>query len=262
MNHEAPRSAADQTYLHQGADGADRLTAAFDVLRGVLSECGGTPWTVSQARQEESLLEWAGRVGALLNAEDIFPFTVKGGMEHDLLHPLRDGRLWKATKYNYFGLTPGLELDLVPSGADARRFHLWESGIYHYLERLTLQNELFGQINRLEGFVISDKVITAVTSQPSYRLEPMTQSQIDEWFVGQRFVPITTAAYYRAEDNVAVFDAHDKNVAWNGSAVVPFDVIPCRPEGGFLEFIEKTLQAGESLCAVRTTRTTDSFTHA
>lgn len=48
-------------------------------------------------------------------------------------------------------------------------------------------------------------------------------------------------AYYRAEDNLGVFDAHDKNLIRAGELLVPFDVIPCHPGGGFLAFIEETL---------------------
>lgn len=175
MNHEANRSAASQTHLHQGADGADHLAAAFNHLRGFLSERGSTPGSVSHTDQENSVCEWAVAVGRLLTLEAIPAVRRRGGQEHDVLDPVREGRLWKVTKSGYFGLTPGLELGLVPAGVDGRRFHLWESGIYWYLERLVLQNEL-----------------------------------------------------------------------------------SCRPSGGFLEFIEKTLQAGELLRAVRTTRTTDS----
>ena len=53
-----------------------------------------------------------------------------------------------------------------------------------------------------------------------------------------------------------VFDAHDKNLVRAGEDVlVPFDVIPCRPAGGFLAFIEETLATGHNLRAVRTVTT-------
>lgn len=52
-----------------------------------------------------------------------------------------------------------------------------------------------------------------------------------------------------------MFDAHDKNVLRAGEFLVPFDVIPCRPAGGFLQFIEETLTSGHTLRAVRTVTT-------
>ena len=94
-----------------------------------------------------------------------------------------------------------------------------------------------------------------VTSQPRFDLVPVTTAEIDDWFTAQGFEKITAAAYYRAEDNLGVFDAHDKNVIRAGETLVPFDVIPCHPAGGFLEFIRDTLAAGHSLRAVRTVST-------
>ena len=198
-------------------------------------------------------------MGLLLNGDTIFGRVRKGGQEHDLVYPLIDGRVWKVTKNGYFGLTPGIELDLVPSGMDGRRFHLWESGIYSYLDRLVLQNELFGPINRLEGVCVQGDETALVISQPCYDLSQVTQLQIDTFFSSKGFTKIASSAYYRKEDNIAIFDAHDKNVTWDGKDFVPFDVNPTRPEGGFLEFIEKITEAGDTVMARRTSRTTDSL---
>ena len=60
------------------------------------------------------------------------------------------------------------------------------------------------------------------------------------------------------EDNLGVFDAHDKNLVRAGKVLIPFDVIPCHPAGGFLVFIQETLAAGHSLRAVRTVTTARS----
>lgn len=60
---------------------------------------------------------------------------------------------------------------------------------------------------------------------------------------------------HRAEDNLGVFDAHEKNLIRAGADLIPFDVIPCHPGGGFLEFIRDALGAGHHLEAVRTIST-------
>ena len=257
MTHEPRPAAADQTLLLERGDGEDYLQAAFDHLRGFLSESGGSPWAVSSPRQEACIREWADSLGLLLEAGTILNHLRKGGQEHDLVEPLRAGRIWKVTKNGYFGLTPGLELDLVPAGMDGRRFHLWESGIYFYLDRLLLQNALFGPINRLEGICAQGNEVSVVISQPCFDLLQVTQPEIDRFFLSGGFEKIAAAAYYRREDNIAVFDAHDKNVTSDGTNFVPFDVIPIRPDGGFLEFIERTLAGGDTLVAQRTTRTTE-----
>jgi len=152
---------------------------------------------------------------------------------------------------------PGIELALVSSGQDARRFHLWEATPLEYFERLDLHNQLVPGLNALEGiFVQADGDLAIVTSQPRFDIVPVSEAEIDDWFAAQGFSKITHSGYYRAEDNLGVFDAHSKNVIRAGELLVPFDVIPCRPAGGFLKFIADTIQAGHTLKAERTTSTT------
>jgi len=125
-----------------------------------------------------------------------------------------------------------------------------------YLERLRLQNLLVPGLNALEGIIVqSDGDLSIVTSQPRFDIVPVTSSEIDEWFATQGLAKVTDAAYYRAEDNLGIFDAHDKNLVRAGDILIPFDVIPCRPSGGFLDFIAATLAAGHHLRADRISRT-------
>lgn len=176
-------------------------------------------------------------------------------MEHDIF---REGeRVFKVTRGGIFGLSPGIELALVSSSQDARRFHLWEATPLEYLERLALHNELVPDLNRLERiFTQADGDLAIVTSQPRFDIVPVTEAEIDAWFAVQGFQKITASGYYRAADNLGVFDAHDKNVIRAGELLVPFDVIPCHPAGGFLEFINETIRAGHTLKAERTVSTT------
>ena len=52
-----------------------------------------------------------------------------------------------------------------------------------------------------------------VISQPRFDIVPVTTAEIDAWFESLGFRKITEAAYYRVEDNLGVFDAHDKEMA-------------------------------------------------
>ncbi|MES2659332.1 MAG: hypothetical protein V4689_12000 [Verrucomicrobiota bacterium] len=126
-----------------------------------------------------------------------------------------------------------------------------------YLERLHLQNLLVPGLNAFEGLIVQPgDEMAIVTSQPRFDIVPVTTTEINVWFASLGFVKITDAAYYRAEDNLGVFDAHDENlVRADEDVLVPFDVIPCHPAGRFLAFIEETLAAGHSLRAVRTVTT-------
>lgn len=193
-------------------------------------------------------------MGLLLNPDTIVPFLDRGGQEHEILR--QEDRVLKVTRNGVFGLSPGIELALVSSSQDARRFHLWEASPVEYLERLHLQNLLVPGLNRLEGVIHqANGELAIVTSQPRFEIVPVNTAEIDAWFASRDFEKITDSAYYRREDNLGVFDAHDKNLVRAGDDLIPFDVIPCHPGGGFLAFIEETLTAGHSLRAVRTVTT-------
>jgi len=238
-------------------DGEDLVRAARDFLRGSLSPDVGALGAPTLSGQAAGLRAWAQRLGLVLNLDNLPPTIVRGGQEHNLYHDEATDRYIKVTRHGVFGLSPGIELALVSSSQDARRFHLWEASPLEYLERLHLQNQLVPALNRLEGVMnLPDGGIAIVTSQPRFDIVAVTTAEIDAWFAGQGFEKITAAAYYRADDNLGVFDAHDKNVIRAGDLLVPFDVIPCRPDGGFLDFIRDTLAAGHSVRAVRTVTTT------
>lgn len=247
----------------RGTDAADLVLAAYDLLCGGLPADVGTCGPPTLSRQKEVLYQWADRLGLLLNATDLPAKVIRGGQEHELFHDETTDRYFKVTRNGVFRLSPGIELALVSSAQDARRFHLWEASEaspLEYLERLHLQNLLVPGLNAFEGLIVQPgDDMAIVTSQPRFDIVPVTTAEIDAWFASLGFAKITDAAYYRAEDNLGVFDAHDKNlVRADEDVLVPFDVIPCHPAGGFLAFIEETLAAGHTLRAIRTVTTTRS----
>jgi hypothetical protein len=256
-NHH-PGTAEDNTTAHQRADGADRIQCATDFILASLSSDSPAFGPSRYSRQETALHQWAESVGLLLDTETTFPKFLKGGMEHDVL-PVGE-RMFKVTKGGVFGFSPGLELHLESNGGTRKAFHLWEATPLEYLERLALHNLLVPGINTLEGIILQqDADLCVVTSQPLFEISAstiVTVPEIDAWFAQQGFTKITHAAYYRAADNLAVFDAHEKNVVRSGPDFVPFDIIPCFPAAGFQAYIRDVLAAGETLRAVRSTRTT------
>jgi len=250
-----PDPAAREASAHLRADGAHLILSALDHLRGGVSADGGSSGSPSLARQKENLREWARGLGLLLNQSDLPPKVVRGGQEHDVYHDEATDRYFKVTRDGIFGLSPGMDLALVSSDMDARRFQLWEASPIEYLERLLLQNELVPGLNQLEGLIDQGDDLAIVTSQPRFDIVAVTQEEIDAWFVAQGFEKVTASGYYRAEDNLGVFDAHSKNLVRFEDTLIPFDVIPCRPDGGFLQFIADTLAAGHTVSAVRTVTT-------
>ena len=179
-------------------------------------------------------------------------------MEHDVFIDTESNRYVKVTRHGVFGLNPGIELALVPSDQDARRFQLWEATPRQYLERLRLHNTLVPGINRLEGFIHQGDDLAICISQPRFEILPATAAEIGAWFATLGFEQVAKAAYYRREDNLGIFDAHDKNVLRSADPdiLIPFDVIPVHPDEGFLDFIQDTLAADRTLTAKRTVRTT------
>lgn len=252
---EPSQPAACEAAAHSRADGEDLIVAALAYLRGSLSADGGSLGPPSLARQKKDLREWAGSLGLLLSSTDLPAQVVRGGMEHDIYHDFDTDRYFKVTRDGIFGLSPGIDLALVSSDMEARRFHLWEASPIEYLERLHLQNELVAGLNRLEGVLDQGEDLAIVTSQPRFDIVPVTLAEIDAWFAAQGFEKVTACGYYRAEDNLGVFDAHAKNLVRFEHDLIPFDVIPCRPAGGFLKFIADTLAAGHTVIAVRTVST-------
>ena len=236
-------------------DGADLVITAFRHIGGGLPSDGAARGAPTLARQKESLREWARSVGLLLSPGNLPSKIVRGGQEHDLFHDEAADRYFKVTRDGIFGLSPGIDLALVSSDQDARRFHLWEATPIEYLERLHLQNQLVPGLNRLEGILDQGDDLAVVTSQPRFDIVAVSQPEIDAWFTRLGFEKVTECGYYRAEDNLGIFDAHTQNLVRFQDDLIPFDVIPCRPAGGFLEFIADTLAAGHTVRAVRTVTT-------
>lgn len=129
---DSNQPAACEAAAHSRADGADLVCAALDHLRGISAAGSGSSGPPSLTRQKEGLREWARSLGLLLEAATLLPRLERGGMEHDWF---REGeRVFKVTRDGIFGISPGIDLALVSSDMEARRFHLWEASPIEYLK--------------------------------------------------------------------------------------------------------------------------------
>ncbi len=96
-----------------------------------------------------------------------------------------------------------------------------------YLDRLALHNEQFGRSVEFLGLVRQKGGLSLVISQIFLRGSKPSIPQISAFMSGQGFRKLGDAnAYYRAEDHLAVFDAHARNFVLTEGVPVPFDVIP------------------------------------
>jgi hypothetical protein len=257
MPDEPTRPTRNHSHHHSKDDGEDLILAAQAHLRASASRDGKAPWETTTASQKKNLRLWAETRGIFIDLKEYSGSLKQGGQEHDVIPT--ENHYIKITRAGYFGLKPGIDLALVNASEDARRFHLWEATPWEYLERLRLQNLLTDNINTLLGFTADADDLAFVISQPRFELIPVTQDEIDQWFISLGFEQVTTSAYYRKSDNLAIFDAHDKNVIRSSNdpnLLIPFDIIPLQPNKGFLKFIKDSLAKIKNLQVIRSSHTT------
>ncbi len=117
-----------------------------------------------------------------------------------------------------------------------------------YLERLLLQNSLYGDRITLEGVAQEGNQLVIVTSQPTLLGGPVSHSEMLAFMAKLWFHPLHglslgrpgALAFYRDLDETAAFDAHPGNFVKDDNGVVlPIDLILVRAD----EPLQKALQA-------------------
>ena len=176
-----------------------------------------------------AFLEWGESCSLICSSAD-YPFLRRApeakGNEHEVWFDQDSNRWFKATYPNKFGLGWSEE-----GFATARE----------YLTRLVLSNRHFGDDIRLVALVNQHEQLRVLTSQPHIAGEPATHEEICSWFIGLRFRRIESVAglaWYRADLNLLVADAHEGNVikAHDGS-LYPIDLNIAEPTGQLLEWV-------------------------
>src|ERR1043166_5007013 len=146
-----------------GGDAQSALESAACQLRATPCPAGGVSARqrqVFRGRQERDVLTWARENSQLISPANYIPLAVRGGEEHRVWPAPDRARYWKATYPGCSGFTVialsevGNQPDLTPALP------------LEYLERLILQNQLFGDDIRLEGIALEEGKTVIVTSQP------------------------------------------------------------------------------------------------
>ena len=164
---------------------------------------------------------------------------MRGGEEHQVWHDAANGRYIKLTYAGRFGLAADAQwfFDEEREEAGAKAF-LRDATPLEYLDRLILQNTVFGDDIRLLGIIDKARGMHVVTSQPTIRGETVTQEEICAFMAAAGFARIDSVrlgheealAFFRAADGLAVFDCHVGNFIKSGPHVVPIDLIVQRAE--------------------------------
>jgi len=189
-------------------------------------------------RQVAALHAWAEQADLLI-PEDALPPIVKGGREHSLLQTRRYlSRIVKITIGPEFGFYaacfPRSQYRDV-----CNWFTTIEATPQQYFQRLLLLNELYPRCHtRLAGFVWSGRRLHAVTAQLIAQGRPASLNEISQWMHQRGFRFISAWTWFNPQSGIALFDVFEKNVMLCGDGeIVPFDVIPVRCEGVFLEMM-------------------------
>ena len=186
-----------------------------------------------------------------------FQQLLLGGTEHDIefvgmpvSHVRRITKPTADTKALGYGYTPVAEGGL----------QLGPASLGEYLRRLMLLNEVFPDVAMtLEGFIRTPLRLEVVTLQdyvPGRLLGDIAtevgghevRRLIEGWFTRRGFAklylshqPGPSHAWYREEDNTAVFDAKPANLLEWDCSLRPIDVNPVRPTGALLRAIRAAL---------------------
>jgi hypothetical protein len=180
-------------------------------------------------RQTRDLLAWARENNRLIASAAYRALAEAGGQEHRVWLDESSQLYFKATHPGRFGFSviagPGAAPELVAASP------------FEYLERLLLQNSLFGDRIRLEGIANEETGVVVITAQPNVTGGPVTNDEIIEfmrrlWFdlvPGLSLGNPGALSFYRDLDEVAAFDAHAGNFVKDLNGVVlPIDLILVR----------------------------------
>ena len=219
------------------------ITDAGEISRRASGDAGaqhGSPAHQSVALIQETvaLRTWAADNNLLIREENL-PTLHKGGREHHTLDPQTAGG-W------IYKITIGPEFGYIPVCHPKRQFRdvcHWfstETGLpSQYFQRLLLLNELFPRCEtQLAGFVSRGESLHAITAQRIAWGQPADANRISSWLLSHGFLFMSAWTWFRPTDQIALFDVMEKNVMECGDPdLVPFDVIPLRCEGLFLEMM-------------------------
>ncbi len=162
-----------------------------------------------------------------------------GGEEHLVWHDEAHDRYLKLTKPNCFGLTVAAEWFLDEERDEAELKPAMRGATpLEYLERLLLQNAVFGDTIELLGIVDKRQALHVVTAQPTIIGSAVSTEAIIAFMrgLGFRQLPdihvgrLGAVSFLRDCDGIAAFDCHPANFLGTGGDVFPIDVLLVRAD--------------------------------
>jgi len=213
------------------ADASRPLESSADFTRG-----GGAPAPDHDAdhasrtkrveAEQRRLIQWAKenrKLGGRLPPE-----FGRGG-EHQVYFSQAKRRYYKATLLER-QLGYGIALGSHVRGATPAE----------YLDRLDLQNQIFGDDIRLERIVMKCGKPVIVTSQPAIKGEYPTPAALDGLMQVKRFEKLADGAYYGAQGGLLIFDLFPRNAIQAADGhIYPIDPVIQRVTPEFAQFLRE-----------------------
>lgn len=193
--------------------------------------------------QAEHLARAAERGGQLIRPEQILRLGQAAGRGQEHLVFISDdaSRVIKITRSD----RPGY--GLIPCVRNGNAIDLRAGTPAEYFERLYLQNHLFGDDLLYECILRrADHRLAIVISQTAIEVDDPkpNAAEISRYMEEMGFTSVAGHegnAFYRASDNVAVFDAHEGNLIKTPAGLVPIDVVAVHPDDHLLRILERGL---------------------
>lgn len=213
-------------------DAESALESAARQLRASPHPAGTSPARgreILRGRQERDLLAWAQESGRLIEPASYLARIEDAGEEHRVWLDVPSQRYFKATHAGRFGFA----VVALPDGS----LELTGGTPLEYVERLLLQNSLFGDSIRLEGIVRENGGTVVLTSQPNIEGNEITSDEMLTFMSRLWFQPLRglslgrpgALAFYRDLDEIAAFDAHPGNFVKDENGIVlPIDLVLLR----------------------------------
>ncbi len=163
------------------------------------------------------------------------PFA--SGQEHEVFEAEDPDFIYRLTLHGTFGvlLRAGMRIDKVTQ-AYVTFLHLTTATPAEYLRRLTLQNDVFGNVFEFVGIHYGTHGAAIVTSHPYIAGGPATDDEIAQFMEALAFrrVPeehvqndtMNAFTWYRATDAVLITDAAPRNFKKTGDGhIIPIDLV-------------------------------------
>ena len=178
--------------------------------------------------EQRQLIQWAKENGKLGFSGRLPPEFARGG-EHQVFYQKSTRRYLTATlpdRQKGYGIALGSnDRGATPS---------------EYLDRLDLQNRIFGDDIWLERIVVKNGKPIIITSQPAIKGSSPTQTALDELMGAKGYEKLANGAYYDAQAGLLIFDLFPRHAIQTANGdIYPIDPVIQRITPEFGQFLRE-----------------------